>query len=120
MNYIPFTFVKAIHDEKIAQIFTAQRRHNDGLMPQPSLMPDPIGLLFAQIHRAIDRAVARTIQGIFHPMPARQEAGTHHLPVERKPQPLASAVAKQVHTEVIRTETEKNNVTRYDSRQLST
>lgn len=120
MNYIPFTFVESIHEAQHGSLRPYQRRHNDGLMPQPSLMPDPIGLLFSQIHSAIDRAVARTIQGIFHPMPTRQEAGTHNLPVERKPQPLASALAKQVHTTVIPIETEKNNVIGYDARQLST
>ena len=120
MNYIPFTFVKSIHEAQHGSLHTDQRRHNDGLMPQPSLMPDPIGLLFSQIHSAIERAVARTIQRIFHPMPARQEDGTHNLPAERKPQPLASAVAKQIHTEVIRTETEKNNGIGYESRPLST
>ena len=120
MNYLPFTFVKSIHEAQHGSLRTYQRRHNDGLMPQLPLMPDPIGLLFSQIHSAIDRAVTRTIQGIFHPMPARQDAGPHNLPVERKPQPLASAVAKQMHPEVIRTETEKNNGIRYDSRQLST
>lgn len=120
MNYLPFTFVESIHEAQHGSLHPYQRRHNDGLMPQAPLMPDPIGLLFSQIHRALDRAVARTIQGLFHPMPARQEAGTHNLPVERKPQPRASALAKQVHTEVIPIETEKNNVTRYDARQLST
>lgn len=120
MNYVPFTFVKSIHEAQHGALRTYQHRYNDGLMPQLPLMPDPLGLLLSQIHSAIDRAVARTIQGIFHLRPARQEAGTHNLPVERKPQPLASAVAKQIHTEVICTETEKKNGIGYNSRQLST
>lgn len=120
MNYVPFTFVESIHEEKHRSLGAVQRRHNDGFMPQPALMPDPIGLLFSQIHRALDRGVARAIQAIFHTVPTVNEAATTNFMVEPQPQPLASAVAKRLHKETVTDETEKNNVTRYDARQLST
>jgi hypothetical protein len=103
MNYLPFAFVKAIHDEKIERSLTHQRR--------PALMPDPIGLLFAQIHDAIDRRVARITY-------ARQAASAHSVRVDQKPQGLTGAVAQQVHSEVITEEIEQNNVTRSLSSQI--
>lgn len=110
MNNLPFTFVKAIHEEKIERSLTHQRWRNDSVMPRPALMPDPIGLLFAQIHSAIDRGVARTIEVICQAMPAKQTTGRRNLPFDRKPQPLASAGAKQATIEVITEEIEQNNV----------
>jgi len=110
MNYVSFTFVEVIHEEQIGQMRTYQRRRNDGFMPQPALMPDPSGLLFSQIHSAMDRVADRAIQAIFHPMLARQEAGTRNLTMNRKPQPLTSTGAKQTHNETVIKEIEKNNV----------
>lgn len=49
MNYVPFMVVESIHEEKNQALIGVQRRHNDGLMPQPPLMPDPIGLLCQQV-----------------------------------------------------------------------
>lgn len=115
MNYLPFNFVKAIHDEKFERSHSHQRRHNDSVLPRTALPPDPIGLLYSQIHSALDRGVARVIQAIFHAVPTSNEAG-----IGRKQQPLASSLAKQAITEAIPIENEKNNVTRYDARPLST
>lgn len=94
MSYLPFTFVEAIHAEKNAQIRTYQRRHNDDVMPRPALPPDPIGLLFSQIHSALDRGIARAIQTIFYAAPAGNGARTSNVLIDQRRQPPANVVAK--------------------------
>lgn len=118
MNYLPFAFVKAIHDEKIERRLTTQRQHNDRVKSRPALLPDPIGLLFAHIHDAIDRGLDRSIEAISHAVQARQAAGPHTLTVTQKPQALASPVAKQPPTKAVPDETEKTNVTGYLSSRI--
>lgn len=120
MNYVPFTFVESIHEEKHKSLRTVQRRHNDGSRPQPALMPDPIGLLCHQVFGVLYRGSAWIVGALFRTEPAANEAGTHKLTVNPKPQLLTSMVAKQAHTKTITTESEKNNVTGSLSRQIYT
>ena len=101
MNYVPFTFVESIHEEKNKSQPTYQHRHNDGFMPQPPLMPDPIGLLCHQVLGALYRGGIWVIEVIFRTVPAAREAGTHTVTVDPKWQPSVSAVAQQEHTAVI-------------------
>lgn len=94
MNYVPFTFVEAIHEEKNAQMRSYQRRHNYGVMPQSALPPDPIGLLYSQIHNAIDRIVDRIMRALFHAESTGNEARTSNLSIDQRRQPHANAVAQ--------------------------